>query len=59
MDICSPFSDLRTCLSWLKFAAIIALQINDRMAAITPIEQKGSLKGRYIFNHFYTTFAFR
>ena len=44
-----------TCLKW--FTAIIALQLQDLIAAITPLQQKGCIKGRFIFEHLWDAFG--
>ena len=54
-------SDLRplvlqnTCLKW--FTSILSLQLHDLILAITPLEQKGSIKGRFIFDHLWNAFG--
>ena len=44
-----------TCLKWIT--AIISLQIADIVAQMTPPQQKGFIKGRYMFDHFYDAFG--
>jgi len=44
-----------TCLK--HFTAILALQLHNLVAAITPLQQKGCIKGRFIFDHLWGTFG--
>ena len=61
VPVVATLSDLRplvlqnTCLKW--FTAIIALQLQDLVAAIMPLQQKGCIKGRFIFEHLWDAFG--
>ena len=44
-----------TCLKW--FTAIVALQLQDLIMAITPLQQKGCVQGRFIFDHLWDAFG--
>ena len=44
-----PLVRQNTCLKW--FTAIVALQLQDLIMAIAPLQQKGCVKGRFIFDH--------
>ena len=44
-----------TCLKWIT--ATISLQIADIVAQMTPPQQKGFIKGRYMFDHLYDAFG--
>ena len=54
-DELRPLVLQNTCHKW--FAACIAYQLKDLVSYITPIQQKGSLKGRFIFEHLWEAFG--
>ena len=43
------------CNKWV--ANIVALQLQDFIAAITPIQQKGFIKGHYIYDNLWQAFG--
>ena len=44
-----------TCLKWIT--SIISLQLEDIVAQITPPQQKGFIRGRYMYDHLYDAFG--
>ena len=54
-DELRPLVLQNTCHKW--FAACIAYQLKYLVSYIIPIQQKGSLKGRFIFEHLWEAFG--
>ena len=44
-----------TCHKWI--ASCVSLQLQDFIAALTPVHQKGFIKGRCIFDHLWNAFG--
>ena len=44
-----------TCLKWIT--GIISLQLSDVVAQITPPQQKGFIRGRFMYDHLYDAFG--
>ena len=44
-----------TCHKWI--ALCVSLQLQDFIAALTPVHQKGFIKGRCIFDHHWNAFG--
>ena len=44
-----------TCLKWIT--SILSLQLSDIIAQITPAQQKGFIKGRFMYDHLYDAFG--
>ena len=44
-----------TCVKWIT--SIISLQLGDIVAQITPPQQKGFIRGRYMYDHLYDAFG--
>ena len=44
-----------TCLKWIT--SILSLQLSDIISQITPPQQKGFIKGRFMYDHLYDAFG--